>query len=71
MAKFIEVQERKQTASHYFNSADAPTVKEFSVIWFNEKAIEWGKSHKESIEGILEWYSQVKASFKKHAIIDV
>ena len=51
---FDKLNERKQTASHYFSSADAPTVKEFSVIWFNEKAIEWRQSHKESIEGILE-----------------
>lgn len=52
--KFAELQQRKQTASHHFSSADAPTVKEFSEIWFSEKAIEWRKSHKQSIEGILE-----------------
>ncbi|TEW53862.1 site-specific integrase [Psychromonas sp. RZ22] len=65
-AKFIEIQERKQTASNYFNSTDAPTVKEFSVIWFNEKAIEWRQSHKESIEGILE--SHIIPAFGKMKI---
>ena len=65
-AKFAELQQRKQTASHHFSSADAPTVKEFSEIWFNEKAIEWRKSHKQSIEGILE--SHIIPAFGKMKI---
>ena len=52
--KFTELNQRKQTASTYFNSVDAPTVNEFSEIWFAEKEIEWRKSHKESIQGILD-----------------
>lgn len=52
--KFAELQQRKQIASHHFNSADAPTLKAFSETWFYEKAIEWRKSHKQSIEGILK-----------------
>ncbi|MEL0628434.1 site-specific integrase [Psychromonas aquatilis] len=64
--KFAELNQRKKTASHHFGSADAPTVKEFSVIWFNEKAIEWRQSHKESIEGILE--SHILPAFGKMKI---
>ncbi|WP_409440181.1 Arm DNA-binding domain-containing protein [Psychromonas sp. GE-S-Ul-11] len=64
--KFEEHKQRKQTASHHFNSADAPTVKEFSDIWFEEKAIEWRKSHKESIQGILE--SHILPAFGKMKI---
>ena len=52
--KFVELQQRKQTATNHFNAPDAPTLKAFSELWFNEKAIEWRKSHKQSIEGILE-----------------
>lgn len=64
--KFEELNQRKQTASHHFGSADAPTVKEFSEIWFSEKAIEWRKSHKQSIEGILE--SHILPAFGKMKI---
>ena len=64
--QFAELQQRKQIASHYFSSADAPTVKEFSEIWFSEKAIEWRKSHKQSIEGILE--SHILPAFGKMKI---
>ena len=53
-------------SSHFFNSADAPTVKEFSEIWFSEKAIEWRKSHKQSIEGILD--SHILPAFGKMKI---
>ncbi|KPU83207.1 integrase [Psychromonas sp. PRT-SC03] len=66
VAQFADLQQRKQTASHYFSSADAPTVKEFSEIWFNEKEIEWRKSHKQSIEGILE--SHILPAFGKMKI---
>jgi len=52
--KYEELQQRKQTATNHFNAPDAPTLKAFSELWFNEKAIEWRKSHKQSIEGILE-----------------
>ncbi|WP_413692075.1 Arm DNA-binding domain-containing protein [Psychromonas sp. KJ10-2] len=65
-AKFEELKLRKQHASLHFSSVDAPTVKEFSVIWFNEKAIEWRQSHKESIEGILE--SHILPAFGKMKI---
>ena len=65
-AKFAELQQRKQTASHHFNSVDAPTLKVFSEIWFNEKEIEWRKSHKESIEGILD--SHILPAFGKMKI---
>ncbi|MGJ8581244.1 MAG: Arm DNA-binding domain-containing protein, partial [Psychromonas sp.] len=64
--KFAELNQRKQTVSHHFNSVDAATVKEFSDIWFEEKAIEWRKSHKESIQGILE--SHILPAFGKMKI---
>jgi len=64
--EYVELNQRKKMSSHFFNSADAPTVKEFSVIWFNEKAIEWRQSHKESIEGILE--SHILPAFGKMKI---
>ncbi|PKG40675.1 site-specific integrase [Psychromonas sp. Urea-02u-13] len=64
--KFEELNQRKQTASHHFSSADSPTVKEFSEIWFREKAIEWRKSHKQSIEGILD--SHILPAFGKMKI---
>ncbi|HIP76128.1 MAG TPA: DUF3596 domain-containing protein [Psychromonas hadalis] len=64
--QFKELQQRKQTASNLFSSADAPTVKEFSEIWFSEKAIEWRKSYKQSIEGILE--SHILPAFGKMKI---
>jgi integrase len=64
--EYVELNQRKKMSSHFFNSVDAPTVKEFSVIWFNEKAIEWRQSHKESIEGILE--SHILPAFGKMKI---
>ncbi|WP_094752146.1 site-specific integrase [Psychromonas sp. CD1] len=66
VAKFAELQQRKQTAYHHFNSTDAPTLKAFSETWFNEKEIEWRKSHKQSIEGILE--SHILPAFGKMKI---
>lgn len=54
VAKFEELNQRKQMAAHHFNSVDAPRLKAFSQLWFDEKAIEWRKSHKESIRGILD-----------------
>ncbi|MCG6201152.1 site-specific integrase [Psychromonas antarctica] len=66
VGKFAELNQRKQTASQYFNSPDAPTVKEFADIWFAEKEVEWRKSHKESIEGILE--SHILPAFGKMKI---
>ena len=66
VAQFQELQQRKQTASHHFNSADAPTLLAFSKIWFSEKEIEWRKSHKESVEGILE--SHILPAFGKMKI---
>jgi integrase len=64
--KFEILNQRRQTASHHFSSVDAPTVKEFSEIWFSEKSIEWRKSHKQSIEGILE--SHILPAFGKMKI---
>ncbi len=66
ISKFVELDQKTKTATHYFNSSDAPTVKEFSEIWFDEKVIEWRKSHKESIEGILE--SHILPAFGKMKI---
>ena len=64
--KFAEIEQRKQTASHHFSSADAPTLLAFSQIWFAEKEIEWRKSHKQSVEGILE--SHILPAFGKMKI---
>lgn len=66
LEKFAELNQRKQTASTYFNSVEAPTVNEFSEIWFAEKEVEWRKSHKESIKGILE--SHIIPAFGKMKI---
>ena len=66
VAKFAELNQRKQTAIHHFGSAEAPTLKEFADIWFAEKEVEWRKSHKESIEGILE--SHILPAFGKMKI---
>lgn len=64
--QFSELKQRKQTASHHFNSADAPTLADFSKTWFDEKAIEWRTGHKESVEGILE--SHILPAFGKMKI---
>ncbi len=39
VAKFAEIEQRKQTASHHFSSAEAPTVKEFSEIGLVKKRL--------------------------------
>jgi len=66
VGQFAELNQRKQTASTYFNSVDAPTVNEFAELWFAEKIVEWRKSHKESIQGILD--SHILPAFGKMKI---
>lgn len=45
--------------------ADMPTVEDFADTWFSESEVEWRRSHKKTVKGILAKYIKPKFGEKK------